>query len=281
MSPQEIVREIRHRVFKSKKAELDSLIMSAKHMRVQRPYDFLSRYESILSRNCGWIPLDFKGKKVLEIGCGPVLGFGPLAIYRGCDQFVGIEPEFNDLVLTSPEIIEKYFLKVYKDLAAIYGGSVTFDSYFRDLKEKTVVIKKELLDTELQGHFDIILSNSALEHIFPFKETLHPLYEVSTRDTRFLHLVDFGNHRLTKNPFDGIYDFEPKNYFHSYGKQINLIRPAEMLGIMREIGFEAQMVAYYYYSENYSGKVCDFWQAQIKKEEMFLKTAIIAGPLRN
>ncbi|HEX3100258.1 MAG TPA: hypothetical protein VHQ01_00625, partial [Pyrinomonadaceae bacterium] len=41
------------------------------------------------------------GKTVLELGCGPVLGFGPIAIYRGAERFWYREPDFVRAVVES------------------------------------------------------------------------------------------------------------------------------------------------------------------------------------
>ena len=45
---------------------------------------------------------------------------------------------------------------------------------------------------------------------------------------RFLHLVDFGNHYPTDNPFEGLYEQTPTDYIMRRGKAINLLRAPDI-----------------------------------------------------
>ena len=92
----------------------------------------------------------------------------------------------------------------------------------------------------------------------------------------YLHLVDFGNHRSTPGPFDGIYDTEPEDYLRRYGRSINLVRPKEMLALFHDAGFrEAHLVAYYEV-RRFDGRMLPTWEARTG-DDRFVKAALIAG----
>ena len=130
LPPAETVHKItrrisgQHRVF-----DVQELAGSARQMRSQRFYDFLSRYEAILENAIGWQKFEFEGRHVLEIGCGPVLGFGPIALFRGAASYSAIDPQFDPRVFDEPAIVDTYFLGVFKDLSAIYGHRCKFPEF--------------------------------------------------------------------------------------------------------------------------------------------------------
>ncbi len=53
------------------------LLSSAKHGRDIRFAELLLRQEAIVRRHMPWSALEFAGKRVVEVGCGPLAGFGP------------------------------------------------------------------------------------------------------------------------------------------------------------------------------------------------------------
>src|SRR3990170_2316185 len=71
------------------------LLSSAKHARGIRFAELLLRQEAIVRRQVPWTNLDFESRRVVEIGCGPLAGFGPLAIFRGAASFESAEPEWD------------------------------------------------------------------------------------------------------------------------------------------------------------------------------------------
>ena len=53
------------------------------------------RQEAVVRSHMPWPPLDFNGKAVMEIGSGPLAGFGPLAIFCGAKSFESADPEWD------------------------------------------------------------------------------------------------------------------------------------------------------------------------------------------
>lgn len=276
LPPRVVLRHVKRTLLSNltKSYHLEDVLGSPKYMRPQRMFDFLNRYQLILKRNLDWKDIDFAGRRVVEIGAGPLLGWGPLAVFLGCKSFTCVEPMFNPAVLESSAVIDGYFLPLYKDLSAIYGPREPFECFFKSITEKVSVLIDEFLSAKVDGPFDIALSNSCLEHVFPLDKTLRTLRDVCVPSVRFIHLVDFGNHRGTRNPFDDMYSMEPRKYFSRYGKKINLLRAPDVHQGLREAGFDAAMVPYYSYREYYGGKIHPYWLERYNEEDLFLKVAL-------
>jgi hypothetical protein len=284
LPPKEVIHKVRRRISRRTGStfDLQEIAESQKHLRFQRLYDFLSRYETIIQRHHPhWGEIQFEAERVLEIGCGPLLGWGPLAVFLGAERYVACEPLFNKDVLTDQNLAERYFRGLHKDLSAIYGPRMTFDEFRLALQERCEIHNHTLLESHIEGEFGVMLSNSCLEHVFPLDRTIALLKELSSPNCRFVHLVDFGNHRATRNPFSGMYSLEPETYFEKYGRAINLTRPSEMLQMFRQAGYEASLIPYYETHENYEEQVIPYWQNRYSDEELFLKAALVAGPLGN
>jgi len=277
LPPRTVIRKFRQKLLGNSSHVfcLEDIVGSPKHMRAQRGFDFLNRYQSILKRHLKWEELNFKGKHVLEIGSGPLLGWAPLSILMGCQSYTCVEPMFNPAVLGSDIIVEKYFLPLYKDINALYDSGISFKQFIDSLKKRVNIEKKELLEAQLSNSFDITLSNSCLEHIFHLHKNLAKLKSMSSLNNRFLHLVDLGNHRGTRNPFEGMYTTNPEAYYSKYGKNINLLRASDIQGLFDKAGFKTSMTLYYSFKDLYNEKISPYWSGQYKEEELFMKTVII------
>jgi len=275
LPPKETLRKVK-RILAGKGGTMDmeEIANSPRLMRSQRFYDFFSRYEAILARTCNWQPMDFDGKRVLEIGCGPQMGFGPLAIWRGAESYSAMEPEYDPIILETPDIVDSYFLNVYKDLSGIYGWEKPFKEFMDDLRARTNIVPDRLIGTTLKGPFDIVLSNSCLEHIFDFGKSMKALYDICAPDARYLHLADFSNHRGTRNPFDDLYTGHPDEYLKQHKDAINLLRPPDILHAMKAAGFDAALSPYAPSPEFFSGSIHCHWSDRYTEDELFLQTAI-------
>ena len=279
LPPKTVARKAKHRILRrsGREPDLDDLLESPKHMRPQRFYDFLSRYEAILARSTGWAPLEFENRNVLEIGCGPLMGWGPLAVFLGCRRYLGIEPQFDRRILEDEVFVRRYFLPMFKDLTAIYGHRYDFDQFLEALETQTDLTGKHLVDLDGDSTFDVVLSNSCLEHVTPFEESIARLKEVSAPGSRFLHLVDFGNHRPTPSPFSDLYEVKPDRYFATYGQHINLLRPPDIVEAFCRNGFDAHLEPYYAAHEGYDGDISAYWLEHYRREDLFLKTGLVHG----
>ncbi|MHA1564244.1 MAG: hypothetical protein ACTSX7_02920 [Alphaproteobacteria bacterium] len=280
LPPREVVHQIRRRIPLLRKTEenLDRLLNGGK-VRPGRPYDFLSRYQAIVARQHAWPHIDFTDACVIELGCGPLLGWGPLAVFLGCKRFVAVEPGYNAAIPSDPRIVARYFRPMFKDLCAIYGTRFSFDAFMAALAQRIEPVATEFLKSEISGPFDLSLSNSCLEHIFPLAPSLQRLGELSTPTASFLHLVDFGNHRDKAHPFAGLYDLEPDAYLARHGQAINLHRAPDILAMFHTAGLPATLVPYYFARETHTGTLAPYWRRRYDDAALFLKAGLFVGPI--
>ena len=278
LSPKEVIQKTRARLGLVDPEELllRQLLDSNKAMRTQWLYDFLSRYEAILAQAVGWQPLDFEGRAILELGAGPLLGWGPLAIYRGATQYCGVDPTIMPSILWHPELEQRYLHPLYKDLRAVYGERMSFAEFTKRLDERVLICPTTLLDANISGAYDVVLSNSCLEHVSPLIETVVRLKRLSSNEIRFLHLVDFGNHRTPQQPFAGIYEASPEQYIARHGNGINLLRPSDLFEAFRQAGFTPTLVPYYSADVELPATLDPHWR-QFDRDELCIKAAILAG----
>ena len=130
LTPLETWRIARHRLpgFRGGPAWTpQELLSSAKHGRGIRFAELLLRQEAVVRRHRPWEPLDFAGKRVVEVGCGPLAGYGPLAIFCGAAAFESAEPEWDADLFHSREVTERYLRMFHADLVALYGPRMDFD----------------------------------------------------------------------------------------------------------------------------------------------------------
>jgi hypothetical protein len=278
LPPKEVVRKIGQRLTSRPTFDVDEILASPKLMRSQRFQDFFSRYEAILARTRGWTPLDFRGQTVMELGCGPMLGFAPIAVFRGAESYVGVEPGTGKHALNEPRILDSYFKGVYRDLKGIYGGDQTFDQFVEAMQERVTVISKPLLEVQLEKKADVLISNSCLEHIVPFEESIQALRGLCADDCRMINLVDFGSHRAGRSPFDNMYIGTREAYLEKFGRHVNLKRGPDMLKAFEAAGFDVDLVPYTEMRDSYDGPVDEYWTKQFSEQELFLKTGILFGP---
>ncbi|MEO5369283.1 MAG: class I SAM-dependent methyltransferase [Magnetococcus sp. DMHC-1] len=278
--PRDVVRALQRRLLPggTSRYDLDAIFASPKYSRTQRAFDFLNRYEMIIRRvHPDWAPLDFAGKRVLELGCGPNLGWGPLAVFLGCSAYVSTEPMFDPAVWDHPQFKNPYLLGCYRDFTGLFGPRLEFDAFCRMVRERITVVPDTHLQKSLGGDFDIMLSNSVLEHISPLPESIAALRSLAAPGGRFLHCVDFGSHRPLSHPLQEIYTMEPEAYFRKQGRHVNLFRATDILEFFQKNGFSCQMTPYYSAREYYPDTLHPYWKDRYDPEILFLKVGIFHG----
>lgn len=217
------------------------LMASAKYARGVRFAELLMRQEAILRRESGRPPIDFAGANVIEVGCGPLAGFGPLAIFRGAQRFESAEPEWAPEMLEHPLVVEKYLRVMHADYSALYGPLMAFEGFRQALRDRMTIHTAPFGDAPITQPGDVILSQSVVEHVFPPESLFTRIRAVSTPDARHLHLVDFGNHYPTPSPFDGLYTVDAATYLAERPGAINLLRANEIAALAAEAGLNATL----------------------------------------
>ena len=253
------------------------LLSSGKHGRGIRFAELLLRQEAILRRHGPWEPLDFAGKRVAEVGCGPLGGFGPLAVFCGAASFESAEPEWDPALFFSAEVRERYLRTFHADLCALYGPRMGFDAFMAALKDRLRIHRCGFESARIEGPVDIVLSQSCLEHVFPLEATVAKLAAIQNKSTCFLHLVDFGNHYPTGNPFEGLYSQPPADYIAQRGKAINLLRAPDVAGLFARHGIPAVTIASRVVGEAYAGTIHPWWRERYDDAALFTQLALVAS----
>jgi hypothetical protein len=253
------------------------LMSSPKHRHGIRFAEFLLRQEAIVQRHMNWESLDFEDTHVVEIGCGPLGGYGPMAIFCGASCFESAEPEWDADLFASDLVKERYLFVLHADLTALYGERMNFGDFRKALQERMIVHKAGFDKAPLSGKADIILSQSCLEHVFPIETTISKLAEIQSPSTRFLHLVDFGNHYLSANPFEGLYEQPPEEYIAKRGKAINMLRVSDLASLFSAEGIGAQVIPSRIVAESYRGTIHPWWRERYEDEALFTQLALVVG----
>ena len=254
------------------------ILSSAKHLRGIRFAELLLRQEAVVRRHMPWAPLNFDAQRVVEIGCGPLAGFGPLVIFCGAEKFESSEPEWNPELFFSKPVLEKYLRVFYADLCALYGPRMSFEELVMALHERMTIFSVGFEKSPIVGPIDIILSQSCLEHVFPLDPTVEKLAAIQGAHTRFLHLVDFGNHYPTGSPFEGLYEQAPDDYLARRGQAINLLRAPDVLTLFTRNGIAAKSIASRMVRESFMGTVHPWWRERYDDKALFTQLALVVGP---
>jgi hypothetical protein len=255
------------------------LLSSAKHGRGIRFAELLLRQEAVVRRHVPWEPLNFKGRRVVEVGCGPLAGYGPLALFCGATSFASAEPEWDGNLFFSAEIRERYLRMFHADLCGLFGTLMDFEEFLSVLKQRMTVHRCGFESAPIHGTVDIILSQSCLEHVVMPESTIAKLANIQNSTTRFLHLVDFGNHYPTGNPFDGLYEQPPVDYIAKRGHAINLLRAPDIARLFDRAGIAAAMIPSRVMADSYSGTIHPWWQQRYDRNALFTQLAFVAGPI--
>lgn len=256
----------------------DELLSSSKHSRGIRFAELLLRQEAVVRRHMTWEPLDFAGRRVAEIGCGPLAGFGPLVIFCGAKSFESAEPEWDPVLFSSKPVTDRYLRVFHADLVSLYGPRMDFDAFQRALDDRMDIHRTGFERAPIAGPVDIVLSQSCLEHVFPLEATIDILAAIQGPQTRFLHLIDFGNHYPTVSPFEGLYRQPPADYIARRGKAINLLRAPDVAKYFASRGIRARVIPSRVIDGNHAGVIHPWWLERYDDGALFTQLALVAGP---
>ncbi|MGQ0671749.1 MAG: hypothetical protein ACT4N2_02550 [Hyphomicrobium sp.] len=281
LTPRETWRIARHRLPLLRGGAAwtaEELLSSPKHSRGIRFAELLLRQEAVVRRVRAWAPLDFAGRHVVEVGCGPLAGYGPLAIFCGASAFSSAEPEWDAALFHSSPVRDKYLRVFHADLVALYGPLMSFDRFLAALDERMRIETCGFERANFASPVDIVLSQSVLEHVFPLDATVAKLAAIQSPDTRFLHLVDFGNHYPTANPFAGLYEQPVSDYIARRGKAINGLRMPDVAAAFALAGVGVDVIPSRVVAEGYTGDVHDWWRQRYDDAALWTQLALVAGP---
>jgi hypothetical protein len=277
LPPRETARLLRRKFGRRRSWTAAELLDSAKHKNGGRFIDALLRIEAALAHTIGWTQLDFAGRRVIEVGCGPLLGFGPIAIFRGAAAFESADPEFDAALLQDPAIEVRYLRPLFRELVAVYGPRMDFTG-FRDAVAKRCRVHPCGFEVApLTSGTDIVLSNSCLEHLFALPAVLSKLAAIQTPLTRFVHAVDFGNHYPTDDPFEGLYAEAREAYIQRRPGAINLLRAPDIARAFRDAGIAHRMVAWAIEDPPSGEPIADWWRQRYDATDLRTRHALFVN----
>jgi hypothetical protein len=213
-------------------------------MDARKPVDRLLRYERVLAVR-GRPGLDFAGRNALEIGSGPMLGWGPVAVYLDARSYVCVEPRFRPEVLEAEEVWIRFFLPLYQQLEALFARGLSFDDFSDRVRSRIDVHQVSMERCEMDdASADLMISNNVLQHVADLERAVRQIRRVSCEGAQQFHIVHFTDHMSPPNdPFGEIYRVEPDEYF-ARDSLLNLKRPSEISALFRGAGIPVDMVPF-------------------------------------
>lgn len=221
---------------------LSWVLKSSKDMDPKAHLERWERYWRVLGANgCEGLraKFNFQDQSVMELGCGPLLGFGPIALFNGAREFHYHEPGLIRDVVESNQIKMTYFVPMHEELTANYGDRMSFDCWYERVVRHSVPV-----NFNQAASFDLVLSNSVLAHIqrSEIRQLLQQLWEISAPGSWFLHGIDFGAHGLPGG-LQRLYEtVDRRTPAHGL---INLLRLSEMERELELASFEIVKSAAY------------------------------------
>ena len=242
-SPREWISGLQRRLQKAPGWEweysLPGLLAGRKHLNPTSLIDRWYRYWRVLEQQSPYEYRDrfkFEGRSVLEVGCGPLLGWGPFVLFKGATRFMFMEPWFRRDVLRSNEIEDLYLRPLYKELAANFRSELSAQAFYQLIHDRSQPFSDNV------GPADIILSNSTLEHI-PREELpvlLQQCRAACSDDAVFIHAVDFGDHQGSDKGFGSMYDGPNRPE-----SNLNLLRKPDIEDCLMQAGFSVDRSVVY------------------------------------
>jgi hypothetical protein len=280
MPPRDVLRLLRRRLSPGSPAwTADELLAaSSKHRRGDRLNDTLLRWSHVTRQHFGRDLADFAGRRVLEIGCGPLGGFGPAALFLGAASVDAVDPEFDAGIFAHPRIAGEYVPALYDDLAAVHGRRMDEDAFAQALRTRLTAHRATLAAARPAAAPDLVLSLSCLEHVFPLDSVPAALAALGGARLAQLHLVDFSNHYPTRGPFDGLYDAPPETYVARRGRAINLARPRDVVAAFAAHGMALETLVRRRGALPAGKKPDAWWTGRYAADELVTHTALFAAP---
>lgn len=240
--------------------DLQSILGNAIHIDGRRVVDRFLRYERVLQVKSSWTPLDFEGQRALEIGSGPLLGSGPIAVYLGATEYVCIEPRYQAEVLESDEVWTRFFLPLYQQLDVLFERGISFDEFTDRIRSRIQTDTVSIEDCTRTGNLvDVVYSNGVLQHIADLDRAVAFIQKVSHASTRQFHVVNFTDHvSPPDDPFREIYSLDPSEYFE-HDSLLNLKRPSEIAGMFQQAGIPVTLVPYIADESAATGAMASYW----------------------
>ena len=250
---------------------VDWIVRQNKHISKEKQLDRWYRLWRVIESATDFKQPAFEEKRVAEIGCGPLLGWGPLAIFCGAKSFAYFEPSFQKEVLTSPIMEERYFFPVYQELVANFGPKMGYSNFIKNLRNCDVF-------DFLPNQTDLVISNSVLEHvrIDEIKPLLEKIASSASDRSMYMHAVDFGCHGVegAPNTFGKMYQLNERPDISKWG--INGLRVSDLAEELQSNNWDTVDQVTYRKSEFDPKMVNNYW-TKYTHDELSSRVVLFVG----
>lgn len=226
--------------------------------------------------NSGAAPISLQGRRILEIGSGPLGGLGPTATVDGAAGYMGVDPGFRETVFRHPAVEVGFLRPALAAISRIRAVEPDLAALTERYKSTTDYFSGGLEDLSLPSKpYDLVLSISCLEHINAMDDALARLKAVTSEEARQVHVVNFSNHTDKDRPFAEIYETEPERYRRTYGKHINLMRAPEIEDAFRRHGFDARIIPLDRRPDALPTRIDPWWEERYDRDVLAIRTALL------
>ncbi|MEE2688174.1 MAG: methyltransferase domain-containing protein [Pseudomonadota bacterium] len=264
-----------------KTVRVAEIVNSPRDLQPDRLIRYFLDQEALLRERNGRDPIEFAGKKVIEVGPGPLAGYGPMAIFRGAERVYSIDPDWIDGVFADAAVKDAYLRPHHAALSEAFGSLMSLEEFCTRLSKRLTVVAVGIEAAKPRFKADVVISNSCLEHIDGLETALTVLADLTATQARFMHLVNFGNHRNRASPFETIYEMQPVEYCRLYGAHINLLRPSDVGRCFEAAGIQAEMTTVDRSTKSVEElELNSYWRERYTFNELAIRTALFCEPQR-
>lgn len=180
--------------------------------------------------------LDFSGRRVLEFGAGPVLGFAPFALVEGAAAVTVVEPVYTELRGES-HFQDEYLHPLFCSYSRLRGRADVqdFESFLADVRRIDVRLCCAEEFEAPAAPFDIVLSKSTIMHFVDIDRAVDVCYDASASGSLHCHYLDFTMTRPANrigSCFGSMYRTSRASnpeYFTNPGGYLNLLRMSDIV----------------------------------------------------
>jgi len=280
-SPEEVIRKIRHRWLLKYKGlenlELDDYFRIVPNgLSWGRHLRNFHRVEKICANRChNWSPMEMEGKVFLEIGCGLAGGLSPMALFRGAEKVLLVEPLWREGVFENKWLQEAYFRPLWSELVTVYGKLMSFDDWMNRLRKDIEVHVGGMETCSFSLEPDLSWSLSCLEHVPDLAGGVRQLRKVfGSKKGRQMHVVDFGNHMSKDFPFRKIYEEPAEDYLEKSAKEINLLRMSDVVELFEAEGWDCDPIAMTR-AKPEPERISNYWKEKYPAEVLEIRVAVL------
>jgi SAM-dependent methyltransferase len=236
-----------------------------KHTNVTALIDRLLRYQIAMKEK-----LPFSGRTVLEVGSGPLLGWGMVALALGATKFYALEPAFRWSLLTQ---YQEYFEDHWRQVNRFLGPVDRVEDLIAQHKIEVLTEERITLPNK---SIDLVVSNSVVEHVDDLEELIEELRRISSDEAVQFHFVDLKDHSSTgRDRFSRLYPFHPeylRSLYKRRGSPINMLRARDIKNLFSR-RFNYQQIIFFENSHHPSIiSAHQYWAERYTSTELGIET---------